>query len=101
MYLTTAERAKHTIVNLSKYQTVSEHASVTSLEKAIPIQAGKVTMDDIQDALSEYTNLYKAGLASKAEILTLSRAFPNDMEYANAARDIHKSIDGKNNGGPT
>ena len=55
--------------------------SVLFLEKATD---GRVTMDDIQDALSEYKRLYKAGISSPAEILTLSRAFPNNKVYQNA-----------------
>tara|TARA_Y100001973_G_scaffold105449_1_gene178645 strand:+ start:425 stop:1876 length:1452 start_codon:yes stop_codon:yes gene_type:complete len=55
--------------------------SVLFLEKATD---GRVTIDDIQDALSEYKRLYKAGISSPAEILTLSRAFPNNKVYQNA-----------------
>ena len=87
-YFTTTDIAKHP--DLSRYQTVDENASVMWLEKA---QAGKVTLEHISDALKEYSNLFKAGLASKAEILTLSRAYPQSIEYSNAAGELYKSID--------
>ena len=67
--------------SLDRYQTVDDSSSVMWLEKA---PAGKVTVDDIREALDEYINLFKAGLASKAEILTLSRAFPSSSEYSSA-----------------
>ena len=71
--------------NLARYQTVEDTASVTWLEKA---SSGKVTLEDIQEALDEFINLFKAGLASKAEILTLARAFPNSPEYSAAANTV-------------
>ena len=53
---------------------------ITLLEK----QVGKTTLLDISKALDEYMRLYKAGIASKAEILTLSRAFPDNEELSKA-----------------
>ena len=52
------------------------------LEKA---ETGKVTIDDIKDALEEFARLFKAGFASKAETLTLARAFPENRKYTEAA----------------
>jgi len=53
---------------------------ITLLEK----QVGKTTLLDISKALDEYMRLYKAGIASKAEVLTLSRAFPGNEELSKA-----------------
>ena len=53
---------------------------ITLLEK----QVGQTTVQDISKALDEYMRLYKAGIASKAEILTLSRAFPGNEELSKA-----------------
>ena len=76
---------------MSKYFTTSEVAhnpeSIFWLEKG---QTGKTTMDDIQDALTEYKNSFDAGSASKAEILTLHRAFPDSPTYQQAAVGIQK-----------
>jgi len=52
---------------------------VMFLEKAVN---GKVSMKDISGALDEYTRLYKAGIASPAELLTLSRAYPENSKYS-------------------
>ena len=49
-----------------------EGGSVTFLEKATD---GRVSVEDIKDALNEYKRLYKAGIASPAEVLTLSRGW--------------------------
>jgi len=76
---------------MSTYFTTSEVAqnpeSIFWLEKG---QTGKTTMEDIQDALSEYKNNYDAGNASKAEILTLHRAYPDSPTYKQAAVGIQK-----------
>jgi len=71
------------IANLNRYQYVDDDSSVIWLEKA---QSGKVSMEDITDALAEFTKLFKAGMASKAEILTLARAFPDTPGYTEAAQ---------------
>jgi len=52
---------------------------VMFLEKATD---GRVTQDDISDALDEYKRLFKAGIASPAEVLTLNRAYPNEKNYS-------------------
>ena len=57
--------------------------SILVLDKADASKAGKVTLDDIYDNLNEYKRLFKAGIASPAEIVTLSRAYPEVSKYAN------------------
>jgi len=71
------------IADLHRYQDVHDDSSVLWLEKA---QSGKVSMEDIKDALAEFTKLFNAGMASKAEILTLTRAFPDSLPYTQAAQ---------------
>lgn len=66
---------------------LSDDATISFLEKA---QAGKTTLDDISDALDEYKRLHEAGLASPAEVITLSRAFPNNKTYTEAAEEIEE-----------
>jgi len=78
-----ASEIAHPSLNLNRYQQVADDASVLWLEKA---QSGKVSMEDIKDALAEFVKLFKAGMASKAETLTLARAFPNSLVYTEAAR---------------
>ena len=67
------------------YQFVEDDAEILPLEKATD---GRTTMDEIGGALEEYKKLFKAGIASKAEILTLSRAFPDSPEYTEAAKPL-------------
>jgi HK97 family phage prohead protease len=64
--------------------------NVMFLEKALD---GRVAMDDISDALEEYTRLHKAGIASPAEILTLSRAYPENPIYAKALKKMNVNDD--------
>ncbi len=66
---------------MDTFVNTDEDGSVAFLEKATD---GRVTVDDIQDALSEYKRLYKAGISSPAELLTLSRAYPDNKVYSNA-----------------
>ena len=68
------------IVNEDMYQTITEDTSLTIIEK----QSGRTTVEDISDALNEYERLYKAGFASDAEVLTLSRAYPDNKVYSKA-----------------
>ena len=72
-----------------KFKNASEIAKhpdgIVWLEKA---EGGQVTLDDIGDALEEFGRLFKAGIASSAEILTLSRAYPNDMTFQKAAMGL-------------
>ena len=63
---------------------IQEGLSIMPLEKAAD---GRVTLDDISEALEEYKRLYKAGLASGAELLTLHRAYPEDKSFAKAIQD--------------
>ena len=72
------------IVNEDMYQTVAGDSSLTVIEK----QSGRTTVEDISEALEEYERLYKAGIASDAEILTLSRANPDNTEYSKAIQKI-------------
>ncbi len=72
------------IVNEDMYQTIVEDTSLTIIEK----QSGRTTVEDISDALEEYERLYKAGIASNAEILTLSRAYPDNTTYTKAIQKI-------------
>lgn len=64
--------------------------NVMFLEKALD---GRVAMDDISDALEEYRRLHKAGIASPAEILTLSRAYPENPVYAKALKKMNVNDD--------
>ena len=68
--------------NKNMYQLVAEDAEILSLEKAAkrPLETA-----DIQKALDEYQKLFKAGISSPGEILTLVRAFPNDKSFTKAA----------------
>jgi len=75
------------IVNEDMYQTIAEDTSLTIIEK----QSGRTTVEDISDALDEYERLYKAGIASQAEILTLSRAFPDNATYRTPSIYIYAS----------
>ena len=59
---------------------------VMFLEKATD---GRTTVDDIKSALNEYKRLYKAGIASPAEMLTLSRAYPNNELYTKALKKMN------------
>ena len=70
--------------NQDMYQSIADDASITVIEK----QFGRTTAQDITEALDEYKRLFKAGIASDAEILTLSRAYPKDPIYKKAAKDI-------------
>ena len=69
----------------------SEDETIVSLEKA---QAGRTTLEDIADALDEYKRLYIAGLASPAEMITLNRAYPENIEYAEVCERL-KDEDGE------
>ena len=69
----------------------SEDETIVSLEKA---QSGRTTLEDIADALDEYKRLYIAGLASPAEMVTLNRAYPENVEYAEVCEAL-KDEDGE------
>jgi len=70
---------------VSKTQ-VFKDGGLFSLEKAQ--NGGATTLRDITKALDEYARLFKAGISSNAEKLTLARAFPDDSIYVEAASMI-------------
>ena len=73
-------------MNFTKASDIAKHPEgIVWLEKA---EGGQVTLEAIGDALEEFGRLFKAGIASSAEILTLSRAYPNDMKFAKAAMSL-------------
>ena len=79
----------------------SDDDTIISLEKA---QSGRTTLDDISDALDEYKRLFIAGLASPGEVITLSRAYPDNQEYAEACLSFNDDEDEEKVmivGGPT
>jgi len=71
--------------NNEMYQTVGIDATILPIEKQ---DGGKVSLEDISSALDEYKRLFKAGIASKAELITLSRAYPDDTTYSKAASKL-------------
>ena len=71
-------------INKDMYQAITDDSNITVIEK----QFGRTTVQDISKALNEYERLFKAGIASDAEILTLSRAYPNSKTYTSAAQNI-------------
>jgi len=76
-----------TMASNTKYKgwLSSTDDTIISLEKA---QSGKTTLDDISEGLDEYKRLHIAGLASPAELVTLHRAFPDNVEYEGACEGI-------------
>lgn len=89
--LTLAPPQKRRLKLRDKYQYVPEESTMIQLEKAEPVVetfGGITTMDQIGDALDEFSRLFKVGLASDAEILTLARAFPDNPKYTTAAINI-------------
>ena len=73
------------------YQKVRGDSTVLFLEKADPKEGGQVTLNDIRGALDEYQRLFKAGIASEAEILTLARAFPDHPKFQKAVSGVDPS----------
>jgi len=67
------------------YNFVAEDSSITMLEKQ---QIGRTSLEKIAKGLDEYLRLFKAGIASKGEILTLARAFPDNDDFQKAATGI-------------
>ena len=70
--------------------TVNPFESIMVLEKS---EVSEVDLSDISEALEEYVRLFKAEIASPAEILTLSRAYPDEEKYSLAV--IDKELDQK------
>ena len=85
--MTTMTAEKIITNNRDMYQNVSENSSLSLLEKA---EGGKVSIKDISKALDEYKRLYKAGISSAAEIMTLHRAYPDNEVYQKEARKLEK-----------
>ena len=74
-------------LNLTPFTRVSDDAQLTWLEKGGQT-GGATTQEQIEDALEEYVRLFKAGIASNAEKLTLARAFPDAPAYTSAIKGI-------------
>ena len=72
------------------HDTTHQDPEVLFLEKATD---GRVTMEDIAPALDEYKRLLKAGIASPAEVLTLTRAYPDIPSYAKQLQKMNISVD--------
>ena len=83
----TIETAIGSIPNPSNWLSAHAHDEppVMFLEKATD---GRTTIEDIKPALNEYKRLYKAGIASPAEMLTLSRAYPENELYSKAIKKM-------------
>ena len=69
---------------------IHDETPVIFLEKAVD---GRTTIEDIKPALDEYKRLYAAGISSPAEILTLSRAYPQNEKYSKALAELDISND--------
>lgn len=83
----TIETTIGSIPNPSNWLSAHTHDEppVMFLEKATD---GRTTIEDIKPALNEYKRLYKAGIASPAEMLTLSRAYPENDLYSKAIKKM-------------
>lgn len=77
--------------NRSYFTTLLSDEGIYLLEKQLPPSyiSGKVTKEAIKPAIKEYEKLYKVGLASPAEILTLSRYYPDSLVYRKAVEGLH------------
>jgi len=78
---------RRTSVDLSPFKEVSDNSQLTWLEKGGQ-NGGVTTQEAISDALDEYARLFKAGIASNAEKLTLARAFPDAPTYMSATKEF-------------
>ena len=72
------------------HHTTHQDPEILFLEKATD---GRVTLDDIGSALDEYKRLFKAGLSSPAEVLTLTRAYPENVVYQKQLKKMGVSDD--------
>ena len=68
------------------HPTMQQDPEILFLEKATD---GRVTLEDIGPALDEYKRLFKAGIASPAEIMTLTRAYPESSSYAKELKKMN------------
>ena len=62
------------------FSNILNEAKMIFLEKQEE-QVGLTTKEAVKGAIKEYEKLFKAGLASPAETLTLSRYYPDDAKY--------------------
>ena len=69
---------------ITEWLADSPSAEIIPIEKSVD---GRVTIEEISDALREYTNLFKAGYASPAQTLTLHRAYPDNPLYAETVKE--------------
>lgn len=76
--------------NRGYFTTLLSKDGLLLLEK----QAGRTTKDDITEAIELYKKLFKAGMASPAEILTLARYYePQDSVYKQEVTKRHLDDD--------
>ncbi len=85
------------VITASKMISKPYTDGIMWLEKA---EGGQVSVADIGDALEEFERLFKAGIASKAEKLTLARAFPENIKYTEAASKYAEEDEPMVVGGP-
>ena len=72
--------------------------SILFLEKGMEATEnidGKVTIKNIEKALDEYKRLHTAGFSTPAELLTLSRAYPDNQIYIKSLKKMGISDDDK------
>ena len=89
--ITVTTKPKTKLKLRDKYQRVPSKSEVLFLEKAeeaVETFGGATTLENITDALDEFDRLFRAGVASDAEILTLARAFPDNPTYTEASIEI-------------
>ena len=82
-------RSKETFYAPVSKNQVFQDAGLFALEKGT--SGGATTLQDITKALDEYRRLFKAGLSSNAEKLTLARAFPDNSVYVEASLLVPES----------
>ena len=72
------------------FQKVDDHAQIMRLEKSTTetIDGRVAGVEQIAKALDEYARLFKAGFGSPAELLTLARAFPDNLDYQSAIQKL-------------
>ena len=69
---------------ITEWAADSDFSQIIQIEKSVD---GRVTIEEISAALTEYKSLLKAGYASPAMILTLSRAFPENPLYQEIVKE--------------
>ena len=77
----------------------TETGALLNLSKGAP-SGGMTTKGSIKGAIDEYERLYRAGFSTDAEILTLSRYYPQDSKLAKLAGDIIENGEPMVVGGP-